>query len=374
MTQDEQICSLALTRIPGLGLTGAFRLVSSLGSATRVFEHRKELSQLVPGVSEKIITALNNSEAFRRAEQELTFCEKNHIRCLTLNDEGYPGRLRECDDAPLALFYRGNADLNALHVINMVGTRHATPYGQDICTRFLADLSVLCPNALIVSGLAYGIDIHAHRAALQNHFKTIGVLAHGLDRIYPAEHRKTAVSMLEQGGLLTEFTSGTNPDRQNFVKRNRIVAGMSDATVVIESAAKGGALITAELAESYHRDCFAFPGRCNDEYSIGCNNLIRKNQAVLITSAEDLVKAMGWESSPKTEKTVQRELFPDLSEEEERIVKRLGKMPEGLQINTLVIDTNIPVNRMSALLFELEMKGVIRALAGGSLSDSPAAC
>lgn len=164
MTQDEQICSLALTRIPGLGLTGAFRLVSSLGSATRVFEHRKELSQLVPGVSEKIITALNNSEAFRRAEQELTFCEKNHIRCLTLNDEGYPGRLRECDDAPLALFYRGNADLNALHVINMVGTRHATPYGQDICTRFLADLSVLCPNALIVSGLAYGIDIHAHRA------------------------------------------------------------------------------------------------------------------------------------------------------------------------------------------------------------------
>jgi DNA processing protein len=273
--------------------------------------------------------------------------------------------LRECDDAPLALFYRGNADLNALHVINMVGTRHATPYGQDICTRFLADLSVLCPNALIVSGLAYGIDIHAHRAALQNHFKTIGVLAHGLDRIYPAEHRKTAVSMLEQGGLLTEFTSGTNPDRQNFVKRNRIVAGMSDATVVIESAAKGGALITAELAESYHRDCFAFPGRCNDEYSIGCNNLIRKNQAVLITSAEDLVKAMGWENSPKTEKTVQRELFPDLSEEEERIVKRLGKMSEGLQINTLVIDTNIPVNRMSALLFELEMKGVIRALAGG---------
>lgn len=184
--------------------------------------------------------------------------------------------MRECDDAPLALFYRGNADLNTLHIINMVGTRHATPYGQDICTRFLADLSALCPNTLIVSGLAYGIDIHAHRAALQNHFKTIGVLAHGLDRIYPAEHRKTAVSMLEQGGLLTEFTSGTNPDRQNFVKRNRIVAGMSDATVVIESAAKGGALITAELAESYHRDCFAFPGRCNDEYSIGCNNLIRK--------------------------------------------------------------------------------------------------
>lgn len=365
MKQDEQICSLALTRIPGLGLTGAFRLVSSLGSATRVFEHRKELPRLVPGVSDKVITALNNPEAFRYAERELIFCEKNHIRCLTLNDESYPARLRACDDAPLALFYRGNADLNAPHVISMVGTRHATSYGQDICTRFLADLSVLCPGTLIVSGLAYGIDIHAHRAALQNRFKTIGILAHGLDRIYPSEHRKTAVSMLEQGGLLTEFASGTNPDRQNFVKRNRLVAGMSDAVIVIESAAKGGALITAGLAESYHRDCFAFPGRCNDEYSVGCNKLIRKNRAALITSAEDLVEAMGWESNPRTKKNVQRKLFPDLSEEEERIVKRLAKMPEGLQINTLVVDTDIPVNRMIALLFELEMKGVIRTLAGG---------
>ena len=320
---------------------------------------------MLPGVSPTIVTALDNPAAFLRAEHEMEFVEKNRLTCLTLKDEAYPSRLRECEDAPIALFFKGHTDFNCLRVINMVGTRNATEYGKQFCVDFLRDLSSHYPDVLVVSGLAYGIDIHAHRAALQNHFKTIGVLAHGLDRIYPAEHRKTAVSMLEQGGLLTEFTSGTNPDRQNFVKRNRIVAGMSDATVVIESAAKGGALITAELAESYHRDCFAFPGRYNDEYSIGCNNLIRKNQAVLITSAEDLVKAMGWESSPKTEKTVQRELFPDLSEEEERIVKRLGKMSEGLQINTLVIDTNIPVNRMSALLFELEMKGVIRALAGG---------
>ena len=365
MMQDERLCSLALTRIPGLGLVGAMKLVSKMGSAACVFEQRKELSRLAPGVSEKVIAALDNPEAFRRAEQELLFCEKNHIRCLTLNDQDYPGRLRECDDAPLVLFYRGNADLNALHVINMVGTRHATPYGQDLCAHFLTELSALCPDVLIVSGLAYGIDIHAHRAALQNHFQTIGVLAHGLDRIYPAEHRKTAVSMLEQGGLLTEFMSGTNPDRQNFVKRNRIVAGMSDATIVVESAAKGGALITAELAESYHRDCFAFPGRWNDDYSIGCNNLIKKNQATLLTSAEDLVKAMGWDNKPRTKKTIQRELFPELNEEEERIVKQLEKVSEGLQINTLVVETNIPVNRMTALLFELEMKGIIRALAGG---------
>ena len=365
MNNDERICSIALTLCPGIGHIGAKRLIDGIGSAAGVFSQRKELPELLPGVSPTIVTALDNPAAFLRAEHEMEFVEKNRLTCLTLKDEAYPSRLRECEDAPIALFFKGHTDFNCLRVINMVGTRNATEYGKQFCVDFLRDLSSHYPDVLVVSGLAYGIDIHAHRAALQNHFKTIGVLAHGLDRIYPAEHRKTAVSMLEQGGLLTEFTSGTNPDRQNFVKRNRIVAGMSDATVVIESAAKGGALITAELAESYHRDCFAFPGRCNDEYSIGCNNLIRKNQAVLITSAEDLVKAMGWESSPKTEKTVQRELFPDLSEEEERIVKRLGKMPEGLQINTLVIDTNIPVNRMSALLFELEMKGVIRALAGG---------
>lgn len=367
MTQEEQIYSLALTRIPGLGLTGAHNLVDSLETATAIFQHRKELPQLVPGITDKLVKALDCPEAFRRAEQELLFCEKNHIRCLTLNDENYPARLRECDDAPLALFYRGNADLNTLHIINMVGTRHATLYGQDICTRFLSDLSELCPDTLIVSGLAYGIDIHAHRSALQNQFKTIGVLAHGLDRIYPAEHRKTAVSMLEQGGLLTEFMSGTNPDRQNFIKRNRIVAGMSDATIVIESAAKGGALITAELAGSYHRDCFAFPGRFNDEYSTGCNNLIKKNQATLITSAKDLVEAMGWDctDSPTEKTAVQRQLFPDLSETEGIIVNLLQKAPDGLQINTLVVKANIPVHQMSALLFELEMKGVIRALAGG---------
>lgn len=366
MMQDEQLYSAALTRIPGLGLIGTRNLVNALGSATAVFQHRKELRELVPGISAKQVKALDCPEAFRRAEEELLFAEKNRIRCLTLADEDYPSRLRECDDAPLVLYYRGNADLNALKVINMVGTRHATAYGQDICLHFLEELAEILPDVLVVSGLAYGIDIHAHRAALSNHLNTIGVLAHGLDRIYPSVHRKTAVEMLEQGGLLTEFMSGTNPDRQNFVKRNRIVAGMSDATIVVESAAKGGALITAELAESYHRDCFAFPGRINDEFSAGCNQLIKTNRAALVLSAEDFVEAMGWsEGKKKTPPTVQRELFVDLSEEEESIVELLRRMPDGLQINTLVVETNIPVNRMSALLFELEMKGVIRVLAGG---------
>ena len=364
--QDEQIYTLALTRIPGLGLIGAYNLVRTLGSASAIFQHRKELKELIPEVSEKLIKALDSPEAFHRAEQELEFAEKNQIQCLTLNDASYPSRLRECEDAPLALFYRGNTPLNAQKVISIVGTRHATRYGEELCSSFMQDLVNLCPDTLIISGLAYGIDIHAHRAALQQDFPTVGVLAHGLDRIYPSAHRKTAIEMMNHGGLLTEFMSGTNPDRQNFVKRNRIVAGMSDATIIVESAAKGGALITAELAESYHRDCFAFPGRTTDIYSAGCNELIKNNRASLILSAEDFVNAMGWNSTHrKPKEAVQQELFLDLSEEEKNIVNLLQETPEGIQINTLVVKANIPINRMSPLLFELEMKGVIRALAGG---------
>lgn len=361
--EEEQIYMLALAAAPGLGLIGKHKLLDKLGSASEIFRNRKELAS---GIPKRLSEALGDSELLHRAEKEMKFTEDKHIHCFTLNDKDYPSRLRDCDDAPLALFYRGNANLNALRVINMVGTRHATPYGQDICIRFLTELAELCPDVLVVSGLAYGIDIHAHRAALQNQLNTIGVLAHGLDRIYPSQHRKTAIEMLEQGGLLTEFMSGTNPDKQNFVKRNRIVAGMSDATIVVESAMKGGALITAELAESYHRDCFAFPGRINDEYSIGCNNLIKINRATLITSAIDFVNSMGWnDTEKKTAPVIQRELFPDLSEDEQHIVNLLRKIPNGLQINTLVVETDIPVNRISALLFELEMKGIIRVLAGG---------
>ena len=363
---DEHFYTLALTRIPSLGLMSACNLIRTLGSASAVFQQRKELMQLAPGTSAKLIKALDCPAAFQRAEEELLFAEKNHIQCITLNDDSYPSRLRECDDAPLALFYRGNASLNSLHVISIVGTRHATPYGEDICNSFIRDLSELCPDTLIVSGLAYGIDIYSHRASLQYGLPTIGVLAHGLDRIYPAVHRKTATDMLNQGGLLTEFMSGTNPDKQNFVKRNRIVAGMSDATIVIESATKGGALITAELAESYHRDCFAFPGKTTDPYSTGCNKLIQNNKASLILSAEDFVNAMGWNAHGKKPKeAIQRELFPELNEEERAIVTILQQSTEGIQINTLVVKANIPINRMSSLLFELEMKGVVKAMAGG---------
>lgn len=364
--EEEQLYSIALTMVPGVGHIGAKRLIDGMGNATDVFRYRKELPERLPEVNPRVADALDCPEVLARAEQEIAFVQKNRIQCLTLADEAYPSRLRECEDAPVVLFFKGNTDLNALHIINMVGTRHASDYGTQICASFLKDLKELCPDVLVVSGLAYGIDIHSHREALSNSLSTVGVLAHGLDRIYPHVHRKTAVDMLERGGLLTEFLTGTNPDRHNFISRNRIVAGMCDATIVIESAEKGGSLITADIAESYHRDCFAFPGRIQDEYSKGCNQLIRDNKASLLLSAEDFVKAMGWQpdSHPSKVENVQRSLFLDLSEEEQGVVDMLGKQG-NLQINALVVEMNIPVQKMTALLFELEMKGVVRALAGG---------
>ncbi len=365
-SEEEQIYSIALTMVPGIGHIGAKHLIDGMGNAVDVFRLRKEIPERIPEVSQRVIEALDCPQAVLRAEQEYEFIRKNRISCLSFHDEAYPSRLRECEDAPVVLFFKGTADLNSLHILNMVGTRNATDYGTQICASFLRDLKALCPDVLVVSGLAYGIDIHAHREALANELPTVGVLAHGLDRIYPHVHRKTAVDMLEKGGLLTEFLSGTNPDRHNFISRNRIVAGMCDATIVIESAEKGGSLITAELAEGYHRDCFAFPGRMSDEYSKGCNRLIRDNKASLLLSAEDFVQAMGW-NIPMTlsEKvSVQRSLFIELSEEEQKIVAILEKLG-NLQINSLVVEADIPVNKMTALLFELEMKGVIRVLAGG---------
>lgn len=364
---EEILHCLALQLIPGIGIISARTLYDVFGNATDVFSRRNELVHYTQPSQRKLIKMLECTEAFDRAKRELDFAEKNKLTCLCISDRHYPSRLRECVDAPLVLFFKGNADLNALRIISLVGTRNATEYGRQLCNDFIKGIQILSPDTLIVSGLAYGIDIAAHRAALDSGLPTVGVLAHGLDRIYPTVHRKTAVEMIEQGGLLTEYLSGTNPDRQNFVRRNRIVAGMCDATIVVESAAKGGALITAGLAGDYHRDCFAFPGRISDSFSQGCNALIRDNKAALITSAEDFVKAMCWEdvNTRQAPPVIQRQLFIDLSPEEELLVNTLQSHPDGMQINLLVVDTDIPINRVSALLFELEMKGVVKALAGG---------
>lgn len=369
MTEQEILYTMALTRVPNINLQNLHILLDELGSATAVFEHRKDVLDILPQANKKLLDALALMEIqIPRAEEELKFIQENHIQCLCLKDDAYPIRMRECPDAPLLVYYKGNANLNARHILAIVGTRQITEYGKDLCMHFVRDLSQMCPDVLIISGLAYGVDIHAQRAALDNGLNTVGVVAHGLDQIYPRTHQETARKMLGQGGLLTEFMSRTNPDKKNFVQRNRIVAGISDCTIIVESALKGGSLITAEIADSYHRDVFAFPGRVNDNCSKGCNELIRSNRAQLISNAEDFIQSMGWESEVKRKeqlgKGIQQQIFPDLSEDEQKIVNCLQKV-DNKQINIISVETGISIGLLSSLLFNLEMKGVVKMMNGG---------
>lgn len=366
---DEILATMTLMRINYFSLSGLTLLYRELGSAQTIIEHHDNIKEIFPDASEKLVNGLRNiDEARKRAEVELEFCQKHGIMPLTMNDERYPARLRECDDAPLMLFYRGNADLNQQYVINIVGTRRCTEYGKDMIRRFVSDLKMLCPKVLIVSGLAYGVDINAHRTALQNGYETVGVLAHGLDQIYPPRHRETAVQMISQGGLLTEFFTQTNADKVNFVRRNRIVAGMSDACILVESAERGGGLITARLSRDYNRDVFAFPGRVGDKYSEGCNNLISSNGAALLSSAQSFIDAMGWvtdvQKNEARQQGIERQLFPSLSPDETLVVDTL-RQQNDMQINMLAVKTNLPIARLTALLFEMELKGIVKVLAGG---------
>ncbi|MBO7290655.1 MAG: DNA-processing protein DprA [Bacteroidaceae bacterium] len=367
MMITEQVAMLALSRaqVPQLALLR--QLIDEVGSAKELLENASHIQDILPEATPKLAAMLSDMSLIERAEREMEFIEKNGIRLLCLGDEAYPYRLAECDDAPLVLHSMGNADLNAKHIVSIVGTRHASDYGKELCENFVADLARFVPGTLIVSGLAYGIDVCAHRAALKAGFPTIGVLAHGLDRIYPSAHRSTAKSMLENGGLLTEFMSGTESLKPFFVQRNRVVAGMADATVVVQSASKGGSLITASIANSYSRDCFAFPGRVNDQYSQGCNELVSRNRAALITSAYDFVEAMNWEVTTKRKNSdeLQGELFPELTPDEAAVMAALRTDSDGLQVNQMVVQLNIPINKLLPLLFEMEMKGYVKAVAGG---------
>ena len=368
MNTQETLHFIALTQMKGLSLLNARTLLDAVGSASEVFAHRKDIVNLIPDANKRLKEALAYADdAMRIAEKEMEFIEQKHLKVLTLNDEDYPQRLKECEDAPLVLYFCGTANLNTTHIINIVGTRKCSEYGREACKNFVADLKRYYPDTLIVSGLAYGIDICAHRAALENGMGTVGVLAHGLDNIYPSMHRQTAVEMVRQGGgLLTEYMTNTRPERMNFVHRNHIVAGLCDACIVVESSEKGGSLITADLALNYNRDVFAFPGRVYDEYSRGCNNLIKRHQATLLTNAEDLLEAMGWQN-PLAEsgkpKVVQQELFHDLNEEERALVNTLKEVDDK-HVNQMVIDANIPYSRASMILFDLEMRGIVKALGG----------
>ena len=366
----ETLNAMALSRIDRFHPAGLLELYNRLGSATAVIEHRNDIREVIPDASRYLIEGLGRlDDALRRAEEELKYDMKHHIVPLAYHDKRYPERMRQCSDAPLVLYFLGNADLNPRRTIDIVGTRRCTPYGKDLIKSFVSDLKELCPDVLIFSGLAYGVDICAHREALANGFETVGVLAHGLDDIYPRAHRSTAIEMLQQGGLLTEHMTHTEPFAKNFVRRNRIVAGCSDATILVESASHGGGLITCSIARSYSREVFAFPGSVNATYSQGCNNLIRDNGAMLITSAADFVKAMLWDDTAKMRKArkegIQRDLFPDLTDDEKTIIRALGENNDQ-QLNALTINTSLPISRLSSLLFELELKGIVRPLAGGT--------
>ena len=363
---QEIFYTIALTRMTGFNFQTALLLYRELGCGTAVYELRMDLGDLLPDATPRLSDSMNNWDyALKRAAAEMDFIQRGGISVLTLNDEDYPQRLRECPDAPIVLFYKGNANLNQRHVVAIVGTRHCTAYGQDLIRRFIADLRQQCPEVLIVSGLAYGIDICAHRNALQQGFETVGVLAHGLDQIYPPRHRDTAVEMVKKGGLLTEYMSQTEALPNNFRQRNRIVAGLSDATILVESAIKGGGLITCRIAQEYGRDVFAFPGSVGMQYSEGCNKIIRNNTAALITCSDDFLEAVGWQTLRQQPEAVERQLFPELSADEQTVVSLLQETND-LQLNIISVKTNIPIGQLTALLFGLEMKGVVKPLAGGT--------
>lgn len=364
----ETLSAMTLARVSYYHVPAMRQLCLEAGSFAAVIDNADQLQDLTPEARRMLASMLRDRESVeRRVEEEAAFAEAHGIKVLTFMDDDYPRRLAECSDAPIVLFYRGTADLNAKRVVNIIGTRHATQYADDCIRRLVDELHQMCPDILVVSGLAYGVDIMAHRHSLSCGVPTVGVLAHGLDTLYPSAHRDDARRMMTNGGLLTEHFTHTNADKVNFVRRNRIVAGMADATILVESAERGGGLITCRMANSYGRDVFAYPGRVGDAYSAGCNNLIRQNGARLFTSAADIVEAMEWgkdtECAEVKKKGIERSLFPQLDAESKKIVDALTANNDQ-HLNVLATTTSIPIGSLKGKLFELEMQGIVKALAG----------
>ena len=361
--EDEQLkYRIALTLVPGIGSVVAKNLVSYCGSIENIFRKKKYQLEKIPGIGAERADAILNQKVFDRAEEEVLFVRKHKIKTYFYLDNDYPARLKNCDDAPVLLFLKGDTDLNASRIVAIVGTRNATSYGKQVTEILIEEFSKY--QATIVSGLAYGIDIIAHKESLKNKLPTIGVLAHGLDRIYPSAHKPVAEKMIRNGGVLTEFISKTNPDRENFPSRNRIVAGMTDATIVIESATKGGALITADIANSYNRDVFAVPGKIGEKFSEGCHELIRLNKAMLIESAHQVAELLNW-CDDVQDKLGNRQLkfFHELKEDEKVLVNILQQNGK-LDIDTITFQSGMPMSKVSFTLLNLEFAGVLRSLPG----------
>jgi DNA processing protein len=357
MALEHQI---ALTLIEGLGNKKTKKIIEFLEDEEDFFRMKKSSLYSLPGIGEKIILQLNREQILQEAYRYLDVLEKQGIHSLYYRDSNYPTRLKECVDAPLLLFQKGNMQVNSKRVISVVGTRNATNYGKKIVDELIATLQD--KNCIVVSGLAYGIDVYTHQKCLDFNLETIGVLGHGLDRVYPYLHKGIAEKMCEKGGLLTEFLPGTKPDREHFPMRNRIVAGMTDATIVVESGEKGGSLITAELANDYARDVFAYPGNIDQEYSKGCNYLIQKNKAHLITNGEQFLEIMNWTENI-LEKQSQTILFPTLSLEEQSIYNLLEEKGEQ-SADQLAMHLKFPIYKINQNMFELEMKMLIKTMPG----------
>lgn len=356
---------LVLQRALLLNPSAQHRVLDAAGTAKTVFENRKDIREVCASIHPRTAKSIAAMEDYLpRVESELEFIEKNNIQVFAYGDKAYPQRLRNLADAPTVLFCMGNANLSAKHVLSVVGSRQCTVYGKTFCQRFLSELQQICPDVLVVSGLAYGIDIAAHRAALSCGLPTLGVLAHGLDQIYPRIHRSTANEMLTQGGLITEFQSGATAEKANFVSRNRIVAALSEATIVVESKTHGGSMITVGLANGLGRRVFAVPGRLSDELSSGCNALIQESKAEIICSAAQFAEAMGWRKKEQQTVPVQLDLFPELGADQRKLLDLLRQSDQGMTPNEVVALTSMSVAHVTAVLFELELMGVTKMLGG----------
>ncbi len=358
---NELLYSIALTMVPGIGPVQAKQLLQQY-TPEEVFKAKKKQLEKIEGIGEIRANNILGFSAFAEAEEEMAFIEKYKITPLTITDKNYPNRLLNCYDPPTLLYHKGSTDFNAAKVLAIIGSRKHTEYGKNETEKIISELKD--KDILIISGLAYGIDAIAHKTALQNSHPTAGVLAHGLSQLYPVQHTALAKEMIaHQGGLLTEFRSQTKPDKHNFPIRNRVVAGLADAVLVVETAIKGGSMITAELASGYNREVFALPGKATDRKSAGCNYLIKNNKAVLIESAEDLLQTMNWDSEKKKSIVAQQQLFSLLSEDEKLIVTLLHESGK-LSIDELRQKTGFPGSDMAAAILNLELQGVILSLPG----------
>ena len=359
---NDLIYQLSLSFIPHIGAVQARILIDHFGDAKAIFKAKKDTLDRLEGIGTVRANSIKSFNDFNKAETEIRFMEKYKIAPLFLTDKNYPQRLLNCYDPPTILYYRGTADLNTSKIIAVVGTRNHSEYGRMITEELVANLSPLQP--LIISGLAFGIDAVAHKTALKNNLSTVAVLAHGLDCIYPSQHTLLAKNIVrESGGLLTEFPSVTKPDKHNFPSRNRVVAGMCDATVVIETGIKGGSVITANLANTYNKDVFAYPGRITDSKSAGCNDLIKNNKAILITDAEQLIEAMGWKENKAVVKNRQKLLFIELTPEEKIIVEILQEK-QIVSIDEINLKSGLSSSVVAAAILNLEMQSVIYSMPG----------